>query len=95
MGPKPATTAGDAPGGGLCADQVARYHADGLIVVPGFFAPAEVEPLRTALHADPSVGGGVFESMDTSGQGHDATVSHRHPHPVADDLRPVRPGPYP
>ncbi len=72
MGPKPATTAGDAPGGGLCADQVARYHADGLIVVPGFFAPAEVEPLRTALHADPSVGGGVFESMDTSGQGHDA-----------------------
>ena len=72
MAPKPATSTGDAPGRCLRADEVARYHTDGLIVLPGFFAPEEVEPLRTALHADPSVGGGVFESMDTSGQGHDA-----------------------
>ncbi len=72
MGPKPATATGDTPSRALSSGEVARYQADGLIVVPGFFAPEEVEPLRAALHADPSVGGGVFESMDTSGQGHDA-----------------------
>jgi hypothetical protein len=67
MEPKPTEAIGNAAVHGLGADALARYREDGLIVVPGFFAPEEVAPLRAALHADPVVGGGVFASMDTSG----------------------------
>ncbi len=39
----------------LSKEQIAKYHEDGFLVVPGFFAPEEVAPLEEACQADPSI----------------------------------------
>lgn len=47
--------------------EVASYHRDGFVLLPGFFSAAEIEPLRRACHADPMVGGNLVAIADSQG----------------------------
>ncbi len=44
------------------------FARDGFLRVPGLFAAEEIEPLRAACHADPSVRGSVVELADSNGR---------------------------
>src|SRR3546814_9403167 len=52
----------------LTADEVAAYHRDGFVFLPGFFSAAEIEPLRQSCLADPLVGGNLVALADAAGQ---------------------------
>ena len=51
----------------LTAEHIAAYQRDGYVVLRGFFDPEEVEPLRLACLADPTVAGGLRGVMDSTG----------------------------
>ena len=51
----------------LSRAEIAQYHRDGYVCLPGFFAPQEIEPLRRACHADPSLGGALMALADSAG----------------------------
>ncbi|HAZ46449.1 MAG TPA: hypothetical protein DDW76_32435 [Cyanobacteria bacterium UBA11369] len=38
----------------MSSEQIAQYHEDGYVIVPGFFDPEEVEPVRIACEEEPS-----------------------------------------
>ncbi len=52
---------------GLTADQIAGYHRDGFLVLPGFFAGNEIEPLASACLADPEIEGALWALADSQG----------------------------
>ena len=54
----------------LTGDQIAAYRRDGFLVVPEFFSVAELEPLRQAYDADPTVRGRLYGMVDLAGKGH-------------------------
>jgi ectoine hydroxylase-related dioxygenase (phytanoyl-CoA dioxygenase family) len=51
----------------LSMDALAAFHRDGFVIVRGFFSQAEIEPLRTACLADPSIGGKLRAVADSDG----------------------------
>jgi len=51
----------------LSAAAIADFHRDGYVIVPGFFAAAEIEPLRQACLADPTIGGRIRAVADSDG----------------------------
>ena len=51
----------------LSAEQLAAFHRDGYVIVPGFFTAEEIEPLRSACLADPSIGGKLRAIADSDG----------------------------
>ena len=51
----------------LTTGHIADYNRDGYVVLRCFFDPAEVEPLRQACLADPTVAGGLKGVMDSAG----------------------------
>ena len=51
----------------LSAEQIAAFHRDGYVIVPGFFTAEEIEPLRSACLADPSIGGKLRAIADSDG----------------------------
>lgn len=40
----------------LSSEEIAQYHAEGYVIVRNFFDATEIEPLRVACEADPSLG---------------------------------------
>src|SRR5271168_1558995 len=60
----PAAPATEKP---LTADQIAAFYCDGYVIVPGFFSKEEIEPLRLACLADPSIGGKIRAVADSDG----------------------------
>ena len=57
----------------LSIEQVAAYHRDGYLHLPGFFSPEEIAPCREAIARDPSIGGRLFHVHD----GYDETRGDR------------------
>lgn len=51
----------------LSQEQITRYHEDGFVIVPGFFDPEEVEPVRKAYEADPEINGAQTRFADGDG----------------------------
>ena len=51
----------------LTADQIEAYRRDGFVALPGFFAAAEIEPLRRACLADPEIEGALWALADSQG----------------------------
>ena len=51
----------------LSAEQIAAFHRDGYVIVAGFFTAEEIEPLRSACLADPSIGGKLRAIADSDG----------------------------
>lgn len=51
----------------LSADEIAAYHRDGFVLLPGFLAADEIEPLRRACLADPTIGGNLVAVADSRG----------------------------
>lgn len=51
----------------LSSGEVDAFGRDGYVVLRGFFSEGEIEPLRAACHADPSVGGRLRAIADSSG----------------------------
>jgi hypothetical protein len=51
----------------LSMDDMAAFHRDGFVIVRGFFSPEEIEPLRVACLADPSIGGRIRAVADSDG----------------------------
>lgn len=58
----------------LSQAEIAQYHADGYVCLPGFFAAAEIEPLRQACLADPSLGGALMALADSAGNAQEVVV---------------------
>ena len=50
----------------LTPDDIARYHRDGYLLLPGFFSDAELAPLRRAIDEDPGIGGRLATIHDGS-----------------------------
>ena len=50
----------------LTAEQIASYHRDGFVCIPGFLDPTELAPARQAVAADPQVGGRLYHVHDGS-----------------------------
>ncbi|HEX4568944.1 MAG TPA: phytanoyl-CoA dioxygenase family protein [Dongiaceae bacterium] len=51
----------------LTGDQIEAYRRDGFVALPGFFAAAEIEPLRRACLADPEIEGALWALADSQG----------------------------
>jgi ectoine hydroxylase len=51
----------------LTADHIAAFHRDGYVIIPGFFSREEIEPLRLACLADPTIGGKIRAVADSDG----------------------------
>ena len=51
----------------LTANQIGAYRRDGFVVLPGFFAAEEIEPLRRACLADPEIEGALWALADSQG----------------------------
>ncbi|HEY2112613.1 MAG TPA: hypothetical protein VGH25_12890 [Dongiaceae bacterium] len=51
----------------LTPEQIAAYHRDGYLVLPGFFALDEIEPLASACLADPEIEGALWALADSQG----------------------------
>ena len=51
----------------LSRAEIAQYHKDGYVCLPGFFAAQEIEPLRRACRDDPSLGGALMALADSAG----------------------------
>ena len=51
----------------LSQAEIARYHGDGYVRLPGFFSADEIEPLRRACLDDPSLGGALMALADSAG----------------------------
>ena len=51
----------------LSQAEISLYRADGYVRLPGFFSAAEIEPLRSACHADPTLGGALMALADSQG----------------------------
>src|ERR1700761_6877551 len=51
----------------LSASQIAAFNRDGFVIIPGFFSPEEIEPLRQACLDDPSICGKVRAVADSDG----------------------------
>jgi hypothetical protein len=43
----------------LSGAEIAAFHRDGYVSLPGFFSGAEIEPLRRACLDDPTIGGRI------------------------------------
>ena len=54
-------------GRALSTGQIAAYHRDGYLPLPGFFSPEEIAPCREAIARDPSIGGRLFHVHDGHG----------------------------
>ncbi len=50
----------------LAPDDIARYHRDGYLLLPGFFSDSELAPLRQAMDEDPGIGGRLATIHDGS-----------------------------
>ncbi|MBO1351999.1 MAG: phytanoyl-CoA dioxygenase family protein [Hormoscilla sp. GUM202] len=51
----------------LSSEQVAKYHEDGFIIVPGFFDLEEIEPVQKACEEDPTIKGAETNFADSKG----------------------------
>lgn len=51
----------------LTLREIALFERDGFVVLPGFFSKEEVEPLRQACLADPTIGGRLRAVADSEG----------------------------
>ena len=51
----------------LSPEQIAAYHQDGFVMVPGLFAPDEIAPVQEACRIDPNLGGRVVHVTDSDG----------------------------
>lgn len=51
----------------LGPEQLAAYHRDGFVLLPGFFAAEEIAPLQRFLAADPDVDGALCAIADQAG----------------------------
>src|ERR1700737_4950924 len=51
----------------LSAEEMAAFYRDGFVIVRGFFTREEIEPLRAACLADPSIGGKLRAIADSDG----------------------------
>ena len=54
----------------LSDEQIADYHRDGLLRVPGLFDVDEFEPLRRAFRDDPTLNGALYGMLDEEGEPH-------------------------
>lgn len=52
---------------------IRSYTCDGFLRVPELFAPEEIEPLRAACHADPTIRGSVMQLADSDGRAQQLT----------------------
>lgn len=52
----------------LLSEQISQYHEDGYVIVPGFFDPEEVEPVRIACEEDPDIKGAQTAVTDNFGR---------------------------
>lgn len=52
----------------LSPEQIAEYHAEGFVIVRGFFEPEEIEPLRLACEEDPEIRGAQTSVIDDQGR---------------------------
>jgi ectoine hydroxylase len=52
----------------LTADEVAMYHEDGFVIIPGLFTAEEMQPLTDALAHDPTMGDSRSEVFDPEGK---------------------------
>ncbi len=50
----------------LAPDDMARYHRDGYLLIPGFFSSSELAPLRQAIEEDPGIRGRLATIHDGS-----------------------------
>jgi hypothetical protein len=51
----------------LSTGEIAAFHRDGYAIVRGLFSAAEIEPLRQACLADPTIGGRIRAVADSDG----------------------------
>jgi ectoine hydroxylase len=51
----------------LSAEELARYHADGFVIVRGMYDPEEVSLLRRAMEEDPEVANHMIDRLDAKG----------------------------
>ncbi|CAD5966594.1 putative phytanoyl-CoA dioxygenase [Planktothrix tepida] len=52
----------------LSPEQIAEYHAEGFVIVRGFFDPEELEPLQLACEEDPEIKGTQTSVTDHLGR---------------------------
>jgi ectoine hydroxylase-related dioxygenase (phytanoyl-CoA dioxygenase family) len=52
----------------LSSAQISEYHAEGFVIVPGFFDPEELESLKLACEEDPEIRGAQTSVMDDQGR---------------------------
>jgi ectoine hydroxylase len=52
----------------LTDEEVASYHEDGFVIIPGLFTPEEVRPLSDALSHDPTMSDSRSEVLDPEGK---------------------------
>ena len=51
----------------LTDEEIAAYHRDGFVVVPGLFGADEIAPIAAACAADPDLGGRIVHVTDSDG----------------------------
>lgn len=51
----------------LSKEQITQYHNEGFVIIPGFFDPEEVKPIKQACEADPELGGAWTKWSDSNG----------------------------
>ena len=61
----------------LSTGQIAAYHRDGYLLLPGFFSPEEIAPCREAIARDPSIGGRLFHVHDGYGETREGRDGYR------------------
>jgi ectoine hydroxylase len=52
----------------LSQAEIAQYHNDGYVLLPGFFTAEEIEPLRRSCLDDPSIGDALMAIADSAGE---------------------------
>ena len=54
----------------LTKEQIQTYQRDGLLHLPHFFDPVELEPLRRATREDPTINGSLYGMVDHADEPH-------------------------
>ncbi|MEA5536954.1 phytanoyl-CoA dioxygenase family protein [Crocosphaera sp. XPORK-15E] len=52
----------------LSSTQIAQYHTEGFVMIPNFFDPEELEPLRLECDQDPHIKGSQTSVIDAQGR---------------------------
>ncbi len=52
----------------LSQEQIAQYHENGFVIIPGFFEPEEVEPIHQAMEKDTTIQKNITMAPDLKGR---------------------------